>query len=347
MRFQHGWAVAIFLLGLGILLPVLEGGIARAADSAVILQYHRFGEDDLPTTSVTLAQFDAQLEALASGLYTVLPVEEIVQALKEHRPLPERTIGITIDDGGHSVFTEAWPRLKARGFPFTLFVATDDIDQHHIRIMSWDEVRTLAKAGVTIGHHSAAHAKMWLLTPDAQRADLARADARFLAELGEVPKLFAYPYGEFDGPLKALIAGRGFLAAFGQHSGVASLDVDLFALPRFALNEHYGEIGRFRTVIDSLPLAVDWISPADPVLQETEPDIRLQIGAAAGALAQLTCYASGQGRVELKAEGARTFRLRLAKPFVPGRNWINCTLPTIEGRNRWFGMQYILPGGRD
>jgi hypothetical protein len=34
----------------------------------------------------------------------------------------------------YQVFTEAWPRLKAKGFPFTVFVATDPIDLKHRRL---------------------------------------------------------------------------------------------------------------------------------------------------------------------------------------------------------------------
>ena len=111
------------------------GGAAIAADSAVILQYHRFGEDAYPSTSVTIEQFEAQIEHLSTGGYTVLPVPEILAALDAGQPLPDRTIGITIDDATRSTFVEGWPRFEAAGFPFTVFVSTDPVDlgsrEHH------------------------------------------------------------------------------------------------------------------------------------------------------------------------------------------------------------------------
>ena len=73
-------------------------------NGAVILMYHRFGEDSLPSTSVRLSQFDAHLDELISGGYQVLPLGEIVAALEEGRRLPDRSLAIiTVDDGALSV----------------------------------------------------------------------------------------------------------------------------------------------------------------------------------------------------------------------------------------------------
>ena len=137
--------------------------VAQAADSAVILQYHRFGEADLPSTNITLEQFEAHIAHLRSGGYTVLPVPHIVAAIRNGQPLPDKAVGITIDDAAKSVIREAWPRLREAGFPFTLFVATDAIDQRRVRSMSWDDIRTLANAGVTIANHSSSHEHLWRL----------------------------------------------------------------------------------------------------------------------------------------------------------------------------------------
>ena len=88
---------------------------ALAADSAVMLIYHRFGEDSYPSTSVTIAQLEAHIEHLASGGYSVLPVPETLAAIDAGQPLPERTVGITVDDATRSTFEEAWPRFEEAG----------------------------------------------------------------------------------------------------------------------------------------------------------------------------------------------------------------------------------------
>ena len=104
----HAGRSACIALAVAIVVAT-SGGAAIAADSAVLVMYHRFGEDKYPSTSVTLAQFEAHIEHLASGGYTVLPVPEILAAIDAGRPLPERTVGITVDDATRSTFVEAWP----------------------------------------------------------------------------------------------------------------------------------------------------------------------------------------------------------------------------------------------
>ena len=93
--------LAMSVLLLSFLVP------AFAADHAVILMYHRFGEDRLPSTNIRLDQFDAHLEKLSNGNYSVWPLTKIIDHLQKNMPLPDRTVAITIDDAYLSAFTEA------------------------------------------------------------------------------------------------------------------------------------------------------------------------------------------------------------------------------------------------
>src|SRR5690606_11004641 len=235
-----------------------------AADNgAVLLMYHRFGEDALPSTSVRLEQFEAHLAELSSGAYHVMALPEIVARLTAGEPLPERTVAITIDDAALSVYREAWPRLKAAQLPFTLFVSTEPVDRGFTGSMSWAQLRELAADPlVTVGNHGHRHAHMAWLTPAEQRADIAHASDRLRAELGRAAPLFAYPYGEISQPLRQAVVEAGFAAAFGQHSGAAGGSADRFALPRFPLNEAYGAMDRFRLVANALPLPVSGVTPS-------------------------------------------------------------------------------------
>ena len=324
-------------------LAALPPSPAEAAASAVVIMYHRFGEDNLPSTNIRIDQFEAQIEELVNGGYNVLPLPDIIAALRAGAPLADKTIGITIDDAFSSVYDQAWPRLKAAGLPFTLFVSTDPVDAGAHGIMSWDQIRELADDGVTIGHHSAAHAHMAGREGTLNRADIAKASERFLGELGRTPELFAYPYGEYSRDFQALIAEHGFIAAFGQHSGVAHDAENFFALPRFALNESYGDINRFKLISRTLPLAVTDVTPRDALLGPNPPLIGFTVAEGLENLGRLNCFASGQGAAVIERLGARRIEVRLKAPFPPGRSRINCTLPGREGRFHWFGMQFITP----
>ena len=306
--------------------------------------YHRFNESTYPSTNTTLDQFEAHLAELRRDKYHVLPVPEILAAIREDRELPDRTIGITIDDAFLSVYKEAWPRLRAAGLPFTLFVATDAIDAGYSDYMSWDQIRELRDAGVVIGSQTASHLHMAANTAARNRADLERSNERFAAALGAKPDLIAYPFGEASNEVQTIAREAGFVMAFGQHSGVIHATADAFYLPRFALNEAFGDIDRFRLVINALPIPFTDLTPANPLLSANPPPFGFTIRSPGLDLRGLACYAVGQGKVQADRLGPRV-EVRLSQKFEPGRGRINCTAPTAEGRWRWLGMQYYVPGG--
>ena len=313
-----------------------------AADSAVIVMYHRFGESAHPSTNTTLDQFEAHIEELKRGRYTVLPVPDILAAMREKRNLPDRTVGITIDDGYLSVYTQAWPRLRAAGFPFTVFVATDGIDAGFNGLMNWEQVRELHDAGVVIGEHTASHLHMAASDMARNIEDMKHAGQRFVAELGRRPGLFAYPYGETSTAIQAMVRDQGFEFAFGQHSGVLHRTSDPLYLPRFALNEAFGEIDRFRLLANALPVPHGELTPGNPLLTLNPPPFGFTLPTADYPLPGLACYAAGQGRVQVERAGRRV-EVRLSEKFNPGRARINCTARGPEGRWRWLGFLYYVP----
>ena len=162
---QRKRVVLQFLAWLGLAASVFLSclGQSHAADHAAVLMYHRFGEDKYPSTNIRLDQFDSHLEKLANDNYTVLSLTKIIRHLQDGTELPDRTVAITIDDAYLSVFNEAWPRLRAKGFPFTVFVATDPLDNEHPNYMSWDQLRQLQANGVDIGSQTKTHPHICLL----------------------------------------------------------------------------------------------------------------------------------------------------------------------------------------
>ena len=318
---------------------------ALAANSAVVFMYHRFGETTHPSTNTTIAQLESHIELLTSGGFTVLPLPDIVAAIREGRDLPDRTVGLSVDDAFLSLYTEGWPRFREAGLPLTLFVATGPIDRGYSNYMSWDRIREVAAAGVIIGSQTETHPHMPILTPEENAAELTRSNARFERELGMRPTLFAYPYGENSSAVRDVVERAGFLAAFGQHSGVLHGGADRFFLPRFAMNETYGSASRFRLAANALPIGAKDIVPADPLLtsENNPPGFAFTVtGPAVGALASIACYASGQGRADIERLGESRVAVRVGKAFPPGRARINCTMPAGEGRWRWFGMQFYV-----
>lgn len=331
----------------GAQAPAPAGLPPDAIPHASVLMFHRFGENTVPSTNIRLEQFDAMLAALKSGGYHVLPLPEIVAALKANKPLPDRAVALTADDGYISSFTEGWPRMKKAGVPFTLFIATGPIDQHLRGYLTWDQIRQMKKEGVTIGAHSNDHPSLPALTPDAMKADLETSMQRFEQELGERPKLFAWPFGEWDTKSMKVVRGMGYDAAFGQQSGVAHAKHDMFWLPRFPMNEHFGSVDRMLMAVNALPLPVSDITPEDVLVRVGQPGnppaLRFTVMPGLERMKDLLCYTSEGTRTTLTALGDNRYEARPVAPFSPPRDRISCTLPTAEkGRFRWFGIQYTV-----
>lgn len=322
---------------------------ARAAEEngAVVLMYHRFGEADHPSTNVLLVQVDAHIKMLQDGDFKVLSLPDIIAAFENGDTLPDRTIAITIDDAFQSIYDVAWPKFREAGFPFTVFVATDLVDRGHSNYMSWDQLRELQRAGVTIGNHSVSHPHLPDHDMATVRREIADAQARLMAELGVAPNFFAYPFGESSREIAELVTELGFTAAFGQHSAVAFAEHNRFYLPRFALNENFGDTARFDLIVNALPLRAMDLTPGDPTLRSNNPPaFGFTLDPAPGDIGRLNCFAFAQGSsidLTLQRLGSTRIEVRLAQALPRGRSRINCTMPADDDRWRWFGMQYYVP----
>jgi len=318
-----------------------------APGHAVAFVYHRFGEPEHAATNTTLAQLDAQIAYLKSGRFTVWPLARIVEAIRAGEPIPDRTVALTIDDAFASVAANALPRLKAAGLTATLFVSTAPVDAGQAGYMTWDDVRQAVSDGFDIGAHSFSHAHLVEATPEETRREIADSNARFREELGAAPPLFAYPYGEASLAVRAAVEAAGYRAAFGQHSGVLHESEDLFYLPRFALNEKYGEMDRFRILASALPLMARDVTPRDMALDNANnpPAFGFTVDDAVGDLSALACYDSRGVRLDLQRLGGRRIEARLTERLQAGRSRVNCTAPAVGGRWRWFGRQFYVPAG--
>lgn len=337
----------ISLLAFMLLLP--SAYAIQQQPHAVVFMYHRFGESQYPSTNVTIEQFEQQLKFLKENDFTVLPLQEIVAALQQRKSLPDYTVAITIDDAYLSVYEVAYPRLQAMGFPFTVFVATGDVDKGIPAFMNWQQIREMSENGVLFANHTENHehlvrrkdkesAAEW-----SQRitASIEAAQERLKQELGQAPALFAYPYGEFNPELIDIVKKLGY-TAFGQHSGGIGIFNNPLALPRFPVAEEFADIASFRTKARSLPLPVLRQDPVNPQTNLSRPKLTITLGPADADPGKLACYF---GATSLEIEWLKTdkkFSIQTKEDLPSGHSRYNCTAPNMAGnRYYWFSHQWI------
>jgi peptidoglycan/xylan/chitin deacetylase (PgdA/CDA1 family) len=336
------------------LLPFLVFALAvfspfASAASGVVLEYHHVADDTPPSTSVTPATFEAHMDHLAENDFRVWPLPKLIETIREGGDVPERTVALTFDDGYASVYDEVFPRLQERGWPFTVFVATGSIDKGIDAFVSWDELREMEAAGVTIGNHSVDHAHMvargdrgreeWLA--DA-RANIVDAQERLREELDAPARLFAWPFGEFSPPLQALLADLDYVG-FGQQSGAVGPDSDFTALPRYPLATGFDSLDSFALKVRSRPLPVADVQPGSGVLgpDASRPANTLTLEEGAYRPETVRCYIGGEpAGIEINADPPITLRVQPERTLGTGRTKVNCTAPATDS-GQWFWYSHV------
>ena len=313
----------------------------EAADSAVILMYQRFDEPN-QAGNISSATFKAHLAELADPRYHVMALDAVIAALKSGTALPDRAIAITIDDAYASAYAKAAPLLKAHGFPYTVFVTSDRVDEGGAGYMNWDQIRSLADAGVEIANHGARPFHMVEMNDAADRENVTRGAMRIEQEVGKAPTVFAYPYGEFANEERRLISKLGYVGAVGTTSGVAQSGQSAYALPRFSLSEAYAGIDRFRTIVNALPIPVADLLPADPKLANNPPSLGFTLTQNTPGLDTLTCVPSDGAAADIERLGNRV-EVRFDKAFPAGNGRVTCTTRTPDNRVRWLGVPVYVP----
>tara|TARA_Y100001970_G_scaffold210020_1_gene256099 strand:+ start:684 stop:1556 length:873 start_codon:yes stop_codon:yes gene_type:complete len=258
-------------------------------------------------------------------------------------PKTKKEILITIDDAFESFYDEAWPFLKEKKIPFILFVSTEPVGKKGY--MTWEQIKEIESFDfVVIGHHSHSHEYMIDVSNSEFILDIEKSNKIFLENLGYVPNFFSYPFGEYSLFMKEYIS-KNFKYAFGQHSGVIDLNKDKYELPRFPINEKYGELKRFKSIVNYFPLEYKKIIPEEKILfkNTNPPEFKVEFFKDQKNITKINCY-SNEGDNWEKSNTKITnniLTIKFREPFKPRRGRINCSL-NDNGKWRWFGVQFPI-----
>ena len=305
------------------------------------IMYHRFNENKYPSTNIQMDVFYEQIKLIQDSGYKFLNPNELEN--KFNKVKKEKEILLTIDDGFKSFYQNAWPFLKENKIPFILFVSTDPVGGNGY--MTWDQIREIEKENFAlIGHHSHSHDYLIDKSDTEFIADMDKANKIFLNEIGYIPSMFSYPFGEYSEFMRNY-ASKNFKYAFGQHSGVIDLNKEKFQLPRFPINENYGKLERFKTIINTFPLEYKKLLPIEKKIgkQNNPPNFQVEFFREQKNIRNITCF-SNEGDIWKKSEiqiKENILTIKFREAFKPRRGRINCSL-NDKGKWRWFGTQFII-----
>ena len=310
-------------------------------EGVLSIMYHRFNESKYPSTNISMDIFKKHVDLILDANLTFYNPKDFANEF--NIPKKEKRILLTVDDAFQSFYDNAWPYLKKNQIPFVLFVSTEPVDSNGY--MNWDQIKEIESSefGV-IGHHSHSHDYLIDKSEEIFLNDIKTSNLIFIEKLGYVPTLFSYPFGEYSEFMRDYIS-RNFKIAFGQHSGIIDVNKNRFELPRFPINEKYGEINRFKSIINYYPLEYKKLEPEEKKLSEENnpPKFKVEFFDDQKNIENINCY-SNEGDKWMKSNiklVEKELTIEFREPFLPRRGRINCSV-NDNGKWRWFGTQFII-----
>ena len=303
--------------------------------------YHRFEENKYPSTNIKIKDFKKHLDLIEQNDFNFISHKEFENSINSKNL--ERKILLTIDDGFKSFYDNAWPYLKKNNIPFILFVSTEPVGKKGY--MNWAQIKEIENSDIgMVGHHSHTHEYLIDMKNEDFINDIETASEIFKNKIGYVPNIFSYPFGEFSKFMKDYISKK-FDTAFGQHSGIIDKNKDQYELPRFPINEKYGEISRFENLVNYLPLQYNYIIPEDKLIKSKDnpPNMVINFFSKQKNLDKISCYSNEGGTWEKTNFELENNKLNIffREKFKERRGRINCSLRDIEGW-RWLGAQFSI-----
>lgn len=148
----------------------------------------------------------------------------------------KKRVALTFDDGLSDVFHIAYPFLKKKQIPFTVFVVTDFLDTDGY--ITTEELKILAADPlVTIGSHGMSHKVFPQMTAEEKKKELIISKEKLEIVIGKEVEFFAYSHGQYDEETLSLV--KVYKYAFGV-TAVPLLHimktVKRYTLPRYNIS---------------------------------------------------------------------------------------------------------------
>ena len=217
----------------------------RFSRAPVILMYHAVGADGEAPSWYVMPQrrLRWQMRWLRLCRYRIIPLSELVADLRSDRLPPGRAVVITFDDGYADNYHFAFPILRRRRIPATVFLVSQEMGGG----ANWTTEPAIAgrplmtpalmgemlDGGFEAGAHTRTHVSLTDVT-DRQTRELEIAGSRHDLErsFDRPIQTFAYPFGDYDAGVAEIVQRAGFHAACCSRPGANDPATPLFELRR-------------------------------------------------------------------------------------------------------------------
>jgi peptidoglycan/xylan/chitin deacetylase (PgdA/CDA1 family) len=281
-------------LGLSFLALSKAGGMVDiptpepAKDNGfTVLCYHRFVarpetvKKPLSEYRLPIEEFKWQMQYLKDQGIEPVSMDQLKAYWFEGKPLPDKAVLLTFDDGFRSIYEKAYPVVKQFGYPGVLFLYTDFI-RAQSDAMRYSEIEEMQKNGFDLESHTKSHMK---LASEGDKRSPVEYKNLLKEELNEpltfiqnkfgvLPKILAYSYGSFNEEVLIQTRESGYQMAFTVNPGSNDRTVPPLKLRRnlvlYPMNQ-----GSFKKIFETKVLHLESFWPGDgELIESNEPAVR-------------------------------------------------------------------------
>lgn len=341
--------LSILILLLSFTLHADMSHYKLGTNSAVVFMYHHFGKSKYPSTNIKLEQFRDHLNYLKDNHYNVWPLSRVILAIQNKTYIPQKTVALSVDDAYISVYTHAYPMLKRKGFPYTVFVNTNAIGTKSINYMSWEQMQEMQRYGAEFSNHSKTHAYLipkrnesTLEWQEKIKEEVEGAQKSLQENLGSRtnthPKILSYPFGEYTEETAKYIQSLGYVG-IAQTSGALNHNTDLKRVPRFAMSEKFASMDEFKLKLHMLPLPVKSVAPWGTTLRSNPPKLTIKLHK---PMQKLGCYVSSGKAINVKWNSPLELEVIAERSLRAPRDRYTCTSVDENGQWYWYSHLWIV-----
>ncbi len=222
--------------------------VPREQTRVAVLGYHNFSNvKPVSEMRMRTADFCRQMQYIRDAGLSVITMEDFLEWLRGERCLPERCVLITLDDGWKSVYTDAFPVLRAYGYPFTMFLYTAYV-QVKGDSLTKAQIAEMVAAGATVGSHSSNHLypRMWKRYAQNSEKYAAQVQAEIPDSCTKLKSWFTncstycYPGGYNTPPMLEALEQPDYRAAFTVLEKKVTIDENPYLVHRYMVfgNDH-------------------------------------------------------------------------------------------------------------
>ncbi|AGF57982.1 peptidoglycan/xylan/chitin deacetylase (PgdA/CDA1 family) [Clostridium saccharoperbutylacetonicum] len=186
-----------------------------------VICYHSITEDKTKKGPIVIPveNFKEQLKTIKDAGYITLTMAELNGYLYENKPIPEKSVIITFDDGYRDNYTLAFPILKELNMKATIFVISSFMNRSDC--LSPEELKEMSDYGIDIESHTVSHKRLSDMNYKTQLKELKDSKVAIEKVTGKPVTAIAYPEGKYNDNTKKAVVEAGYAMGFTIERGYA------------------------------------------------------------------------------------------------------------------------------